>query len=126
MGLTHTAPRRDMGWTTRTWRMVGSTNRKNGPRSDQHGPRYANHRAPRPRKLHQQEHRPQRPTERSDPTQHAKGRTGDCPGPRTRNPTGCHTVGGGTGGGWKRRPAGGGGLCPALREVPATGVATGP
>ena len=29
-----------------------------------------------------QEHRPQRPTERSDPTQHAKGRTGDCPGPR--------------------------------------------
>ena len=28
------------------------------------------------------EHRPQRPTERSDPTQHAKGRTGDCPGPR--------------------------------------------
>ena len=27
------------------------------------------------------EHRPQRPTERSDPTQHAKGRTGDCPGP---------------------------------------------
>ena len=33
-------------------------------------------------KRHQQEHRPQRPTERSDPTQHAKGRTGDCPGPR--------------------------------------------
>ena len=28
------------------------------------------------------EHRPQRPTERSDPTRHAKGRTGDCPGPR--------------------------------------------
>ena len=38
--------------------------------------------APRTRKRHQQEHRPQRPTERSDPTQHAKGRTGDCPGPR--------------------------------------------
>ena len=31
---------------------------------------------------HQQEHRPQRPTESSDPTQHAKGRTGDRPGPR--------------------------------------------
>ena len=31
---------------------------------------------------HQQEHRPQRPTESSDPTQHAKGRTGDCPGLR--------------------------------------------
>ena len=36
----------------------------------------------RTRKRHPQEHRPQRPTERSDPTQHAKGRTGDCPGPR--------------------------------------------
>ena len=34
------------------------------------------------RQRHQQEHRPQWPTERSDPTQHAKGRTGDCPGPR--------------------------------------------
>ena len=31
---------------------------------------------------HHTERRPQRPTERSDPTQHAKGRTGDCPGPR--------------------------------------------
>ena len=39
------------------------------------------HWAPRTRKRHQQEHRPQRPTERSDPTQHAKGRTCDCPGP---------------------------------------------
>ena len=38
--------------------------------------------APRTRKRHQREHRPQRPTERSDPTQHAKGGTGDCPGPR--------------------------------------------
>ena len=37
--------------------------------------------APPMRKRHQQEHRPQRPSERSDPTQHAKGRTGDCPGP---------------------------------------------
>ena len=27
-------------------------------------------------------HNPQRPTESSDPTQHAKGRTGDRPGPR--------------------------------------------
>ena len=48
--------------------------------------------APRTRKRHQQEHRPQRPTESSDPTQHAKGRMGDCPGPRkgattTRNVT---------------------------------------
>ena len=45
-------------------------------------PQHANYWAPRTRKRHQQEHRPQRPTERSDPTQHAKGRTGDRPGPR--------------------------------------------
>ena len=45
-------------------------------------PQHTNHWAPRTRKRHQQEHRPQRPTERSDPTQHAKGRTGDCSGPR--------------------------------------------
>ena len=30
---------------------------------------------------------PQRPTESSDPTQHAKGRTGDCPGPRKETTT---------------------------------------
>ena len=38
--------------------------------------------APQTQKRHQQEHRPQRLTESSDPTQHAEGRTGDCPGPR--------------------------------------------
>ena len=38
-------------------------------------------------KRHQQEHRPQRPTESSDPAQHAKGRTGDCPGPRKETTT---------------------------------------
>ena len=43
---------------------------------------HANYWALRTRKRHQQEHRPQRPTESSDPTQHAKGRTGDRPGPR--------------------------------------------
>ena len=43
-------------------------------------PQHTNYWAPRKRKRHQQEHRPQRPTESSDPTQHAKGRTGDCPG----------------------------------------------
>ena len=36
---------------------------------------------------HQQEHRPHRPTESSDPTQHAKGRTGVCPGPREERAT---------------------------------------
>ena len=45
-------------------------------------PQHTNYWAPRTRERHQEEHRPQRPTERSDPTQHAKGRTGDCPGPR--------------------------------------------
>ena len=54
--------------------------------------------APQTRKRHQQEHRPQRPTERSDPTQHAKGRTGDCPGPR-KGTTTRRTVTQGVGGG---------------------------
>ena len=45
-------------------------------------PQHTNYWAPRTRKRHQQEHRPQRPTESSDPTQHAEGRTGDRPGPR--------------------------------------------
>ena len=45
-------------------------------------PQHTNYWALRTRKQHQQEHRPQQPTERSNPTQHAKGRTGDCPGPR--------------------------------------------
>ena len=45
-------------------------------------PQHINRWAPRTRKRNQQEHRPQRPTESSDPTQHAKGRTGDRPGPR--------------------------------------------
>ena len=44
-------------------------------------PQHTNYWAPQTPKQHQQEHRPQRPTERSDPTQHAKGRAGDCPGP---------------------------------------------
>ena len=44
-------------------------------------PQHTNHWAPRTRKRHQQEHRPQRPTQSSNPTQHAKGRTGDRPGP---------------------------------------------
>ena len=50
-------------------------------------PRHTNYWAPRTRKRHQREHRPQRPTERSNPTQHAKGRTGDCPGPRKETTT---------------------------------------
>ena len=82
----------------------GSNKQSNDPGNNQHNPQYANYWAPltrkrhipphpaqpqhtndwapRTRKRHQREHRPQRPTERSDPTQHAKGRAGDCPGPR--------------------------------------------
>ena len=87
----------------------GQQNQSNDPRNNQHNPQYANywapltrkrhipphpaqprhidHWAPRTRKRHQQEHRPQRPTESGDPTQHAKGRTGDCPGPRKETGT---------------------------------------
>ena len=60
-------------------------------------PQHNNHWAPRTRKRHQQEHRPQRPTEHSDPTQHAKGRTGDCPGPRKETTTRRNVPGGGGG-----------------------------
>ena len=49
--------------------------------------RHSNHWAPRTRKRHLQEHRPQRPSESSDPTQHAKGRTGDYPGPHKETTT---------------------------------------
>ena len=62
-------------------------------------PRHTNYWAPRTRKRHQREHRPQRPTERSDPTQHAKGRAGDCPGPRKETTTGRNVTQGGGGGG---------------------------
>ena len=70
-------------------------------------PRHTNDGAPRTRKQHQQEHRPQRPTERSDPTQHAEGRTGDCPGPR-KGATTRRTVTRGGGGGDGRRGGDGG------------------
>ena len=50
-------------------------------------PQHTNYWAPRTRKRHQQEHRPQRSTDRSDPTQHAKGRAGDCLGPHKETST---------------------------------------
>ena len=59
-------------------------------------PRHTNYWAPRTRKRHRQEHRPHRPTERSDPTQHAKVRTGDCPGPRKEATTRRNVAQGGT------------------------------
>ena len=47
------------------------------------------------RKRHHKEHRPQRSSESIDPTQHAKGRTGVCPGPskETATQSECHTGG---------------------------------
>ena len=66
------------------------------PHSSQ--PQHTTYWAPRTRKRHQQEHRPQRPTESSDPTQHAKGRTGDCPGPRKGTTTRGNVTRGGGGG----------------------------
>ena len=87
LGLVHMEMRRGTWWTTGGQRCVGSKKPSNDTRNNQHNPRYTNDGAPRTRKRHQQEHRPQRPTERSDPTQHAKGRTGDRPGPRTETAT---------------------------------------
>ena len=60
-------------------------------------PQHTNHWAPRTRKRHQPEHRPQWPTESSDPTQHAKGRRGDCPGPCTETTTRRNVTQGGAG-----------------------------
>ena len=50
-------------------------------------PEYAKFWAPLTRKRHRKEYRPLRPSESSNPTQHAKGRTGDCPGPRKETAT---------------------------------------
>ena len=104
--------------------VCGQQQQSNDPRNNQHNPQYANYWAPltrkrhipphpaqprhtnywapRTRKRHQREHRPQRPTERSDPTQHAKGRPGDCPGPRKETTTGRNVTQGGGGGGGAR------------------------
>ena len=109
------------GATDGLWTEVcGQRKQSNDPRNNQHNPQYAkywapltrkrhipphsaqprhtNYWAPRTRKRHQREHRPQRPTERSDPTQHAKGRTGECPGPRKETTTGRNVTQGGGGG----------------------------
>ena len=66
--------------------------------------RHTNHWAPRTRKRHQQEHWPQRPTERSNLTQHAKGRTGDCPGPRKETTTSRNVTQGSEGGRYRADP----------------------
>ena len=121
-GLTHTETQRGRLWTACGQRRVAK--QSNDPGNNQHIPQYANYWAPltrkrhipphpaqpqhtndwdpRTRKRHQQEHRPQRPTERSDPTQHAKGRAGDCPGPRKGTTTRRNVTRGGlTEGRWR-------------------------
>ena len=69
-----------MWWPTWMRRGVGSKDRQTTPRDNQHNPQ-CNYWAPLTRKRHQQEHGPQRPTERMGPMYHSKGRTGDCRGP---------------------------------------------
>ena len=69
------------------WRGVGSKHRKTTPATTTAQPPCAHYWAPLTWKRHHKEHRPQRPTERSDLTQHAKGRKGDCPGPRKETAT---------------------------------------
>ena len=79
---------------------VGSEDRKTAPRNNQHNPQCVNHWAPLPRQRHHKAHPWQRPSEHSDPTRHAKGRTGDCPGPRNETATRRNVpLGGGGGGG---------------------------
>ena len=102
LGLTHTETQRGRLWTACGQRRVDSQNSQTTPATTSTSSirqllgavdaQTAHHAtfstAPthqllgsRTRKRYQQEHRPQRPTESSNPTQHAKGRTGDCPGP---------------------------------------------
>ena len=119
---------------------MGSKNRSNDPHNNQHNPQYANYWAPltrkrhlpphpaqprhtndwapRTRKRHQREHRPQRPTERSDPTQHAKGRTGDCPGPREGATTRRNVTRGGGGALFQKGRLGLGTMQRSQRPVP--------
>ena len=57
------------GWSARMRRVVGSKDRQTTPHNHQHNPQYANYWAPLTRKRHHKAHRPQRPSERSAPTQ---------------------------------------------------------
>ena len=81
-------------------------------------PQHTKYWALRTRKRHQQEHQPQRPTESSDPTQHAKGRTGDCLGPRKGAITRRNVTQGGGGGALgssRDKMFGDGGFVPSTR-----------
>ena len=78
-----TVTQRGSWWTTRMRRGVGSSGQETTPAASSTTP-VRRPGAPRMQKRHQREHRPQRPTQRSDPTQHAKGRAGDWPGPQRK------------------------------------------
>ena len=118
LGLTHTETQRGRLWTACGQRRVDSKNSQTTPPTTgtssirqllgaadlqmaHHAtlaqPQHTNYWAPRTRKRHQQEHRLQRPTQSSNPTQRAKGRMGDCPGPRK----GATTRRNVTQGGWR-------------------------
>ena len=92
LGLTHTETQRGKSWAAcgHVDRGAWTANLVKGPRQQPAQPQYAHYGAPPTRKRHtmphpaqprwtnkqhQQEHWPQRPTESSNPTQHAKGRT---------------------------------------------------
>ena len=64
--------------------VCGQRKLSNDPRSNQHNPGTPTTVL---RERGNKEHRPQQPTKRSDPPQHAKGRTCDCPGPRKETAT---------------------------------------
>ena len=118
LGLTHTETQRGRLWTACGQRGMNSKNSETAPQRPVQ-PQYANywaplkrkrhtlphpaqplhtnHWAPQTQKRHQQEHRPQPPTESSNPTQHAKGRTSDCLGPRKETITRRNVKQGGRG-----------------------------
>ena len=79
---------------------AGEVTRKRHTMPNSAQPRHTNYWAPRTRKRHQQEQRPQRPSESSDPTPHAKGRTGDCPEPRKETSTRRNVTRGGHSNRW--------------------------
>ena len=60
----------------------GQQRPRHDPHNNHHNPRCANHWAPLTQQRHHEEHRPPRPSEHVDPTQHVERRTDDCPCPR--------------------------------------------
>ena len=93
-GLTHMGTRRGRWWTKSMWRGVGSKNCKTAPQQPAQ-PQFANYWAPPMRKRHHKEHGLQRPTERSDATQHAEEEPVTVQGPvKKQQPDGMSHGGG--------------------------------